>query len=393
MFLRQEDDLEPLKHILAEHDYEYKSPVGRGGFATVHLVRSLRYNQDFCVKCIKNDILTDSLCEIETLMKLSGPNIIKMYEYFSDDKNMYIILEYCPGGSIQQYIKQNGPLPPQKLYHTCAQLLLALKQCHDNKVAHRDIKPGNVLIDSWGRPKLADFGLSNFYSENKESKSFAGSKAYMSPEILHKTAYDPFAADIWALGITFYYLAFGHLPWEGCDRNELELQISLGMIKIPNTPVIDNEFIIAIRRMTQVKASHRATFEMLFEFQIFKNQIAHIPASSLPPLPKAKTNRFSMPIENSATSREEPVQKTRLLRDRTLNIFPMTSIHDSTSQEQSSCNPPVHKIRSAQSGILPMFTPIKARKTNVSQLLKCITPQPLDGTHCIDMKPRLLNVI
>lgn len=277
----EDERLERVKTTLSNHMYEYLRPIGRGGFASVHLVHSIRYNQEFAAKLIDiNNINNRS--EINTLMQLNGPNVIKMYETFEDDTYLYIILEYCEGGSFADFIREHGPLPREKLYRVCAKLIETLQQCHEKKIAHRDIKPANVLIDAWGRPKLADFGLAQFYSDDREGINFSGSKPYMSPELIMKTEYNPFAADVWALGITFYFFAYGRLPWSYADRKELENQVVMGMINYPYEPTYESNFIQCLRGMTSVHPKNRVTLKFLLQ-QDFLKSVTHngnVPSSS-----------------------------------------------------------------------------------------------------------------
>lgn len=263
-------DLEAISATLRLEGYEVIKKLGKGGFASVYLVKSIKYNQLFAAKVIKNTKKASRLVEIEALLKISGPNIIEMYKFFEDEEYLYIILEYCPGGSLKDYVKENGPIPEQQLYKTCSNLIIALKQCHDKNMAHRDIKPGNILIDAWGRPKLSDFGLSRFYpSKNVEENNFAGSRAFMCPNMLQKMSYNPFDADIWALGITFYFLAYGILPWNLDDEKAFELEIKLGMINFPFEPKYDPSFTYSIRRMIEVNTKKKATLEYLLQQNIF----------------------------------------------------------------------------------------------------------------------------
>lgn len=267
-----DDRRQAILVTLDEYQYDYIKPLGHGGFGSVHLVRSRKYNQNFAAKLIKQSRSHNVKAEIDTLKKLTRSYILKLYEYFEDANYLYIILEYCPGGSLEEYIKANGPIPKHQLFRLCSCLLQALQLCHERNIAHRDIKPGNILIDANYIPKLADFGLSQSYIDEKmESTSFAGSKLYMAPEIVSKTKYDPFSADIWALGLTFYYFAFGRLPWIESDEKGIEMQIKIGAVDIPSRPCYEPEFISALKRMLNVSPKGRAKVDWLLSIPIFQN--------------------------------------------------------------------------------------------------------------------------
>jgi serine/threonine protein kinase len=106
--------------------------------------------------------------EFEVLKKLVHPNIINLYSLLSIDQKDFLVLEYCSEGSLQQLIEKNGPIRPPKLYLYCSQLLSAVSYLHQNKIAHLDIKPSNILLDTYGRLKLADFGISEYADHSKK---------------------------------------------------------------------------------------------------------------------------------------------------------------------------------------------------------------------------------
>ncbi|OHS99423.1 hypothetical protein TRFO_34096 [Tritrichomonas foetus] len=174
---RQDKMMMAIKNTLKEHDYIHIRPIGKGGFSTVHLVLSTRYQEQFVCKVSEGTKSTASEKEIKTLLNLAHPHIINMYEYFYDQSNSYlfIILEYCPGGSLDDVIKANGPLQPKQLYEYCRQTISALSYCHNRGIAHRDIKPANILLDKNGRIQLADFGLSTKYKLLHDSVISSGS--------------------------------------------------------------------------------------------------------------------------------------------------------------------------------------------------------------------------
>jgi 5'-AMP-activated protein kinase catalytic alpha subunit len=149
--------------------------------------------------------------EIDALKSLWHPNIVYLYETFIEIEVLFLVFEYCPGGSLASRL-HGGPMPQSELYPICQQLIAAVQACHSHGLAHLDIKPANVLIDKHGRVKLADFGTA-LIAKGGLSKQTKGTPAFLPPEILQKPAYDPFKADVWSLGVTIYTLAAGKLPW------------------------------------------------------------------------------------------------------------------------------------------------------------------------------------
>lgn len=288
-------DINIIRATLAQNDYVFLRPIGKGGFSSVFLIYSNQYNLEFVLKVSNNYQKSRKfdINEINNLINLDHPNIIRMYKYFTDDRYLYIVLEYCEGGSIKDLIKQKGRIRSPALFNYCQQVLTALKHCHDLQISHNDLKPANILIDKNKRLKLADFGLSKgfssnliqkvsdnsiedeevFFGKNGEilTKHFGGSKAYMAPELFKPDAYDPFKADIWALGVTFYEMATGHLPWKTGDMKELRLSISIGVISFQNVK-LPSAFCNLVHRMIEVNPSKRASLDWLLDQEIFSQQ-------------------------------------------------------------------------------------------------------------------------
>lgn len=211
----QEQEREALNACLEAKQYKFIARVGNGGTATCFLVQSLRYNTNFVVKqMILDDNTMCKECELMALQALNSTNVICMYDYYITEKYLFLFLEYCANGSIQDILRKNGPLKGDTLVIFIRSVLNGIEYIHSQKCAHSDIKPANILIDRYGRVKIADFGLSRVYnSAVPKSHSKAGSLIYMAPEIFIKESYDPFAADIWALGVTFYIVATGKSPF------------------------------------------------------------------------------------------------------------------------------------------------------------------------------------
>jgi serine/threonine protein kinase len=146
-------------------------------------------------------------------MNLQHPNIISLYDHFFLDSYEYMILEYCRNGCLTDEIDATDGkgLTLERFTHVAMQLLSAIEYCHARGIAHRDIKPPNILIDEHRRPKVADFGVS--CAGGTETDAEAGTWAFLAPEVLLKQKTDRTKADIWALGVTFAYMIDTFLPW------------------------------------------------------------------------------------------------------------------------------------------------------------------------------------
>lgn len=173
--------------------------------------------------------------EIETLKILndtqndpSNHNILKYIDSFSNSESVSLVIEYCPGGNLLNYINTVGALDESLAGKIFEQILEAINFCHNVKfIAHRDLKPENILITALPNVKLADFGMSVSVScDTNDSEnnrilctSYGGSVFYSAPEILCKIPFDPIMADIWSLGVILYVMISGTLPWYIDNKN------------------------------------------------------------------------------------------------------------------------------------------------------------------------------
>ncbi|OHT00049.1 hypothetical protein TRFO_33340 [Tritrichomonas foetus] len=165
------------------------------------------------------------------------------------------------------------------------------------------------MIDQYGRIKLADFGLSSKYEEGQNSSEYSGSKPYMAPELFLRTEHDPFLADIWSLGVTFYQMVSGELPWSTGSPKEMEMAISMGMVSFTslNLPC---ELVTMIRGMIEVNVDRRITLDEIIKGPFFTCFI----------LNKSTQNTFSVPGENDSNEIENNNAKSPIPISKSLNI-------------------------------------------------------------------------
>ena len=249
-------ELNKVMSNLALHGYEYVKGLGHGGYSTVHLVHSQKYNESFVCKATirTRDLNAEEHSEIRTLMCLDHPNIIKMYDCWLSDDILFVILEYCSAGSLEHKFRAWDPPTDGQLHMWVTQLLRATCFCHSQGVVHRDIKTGNVLIDNYGRLKLADFGLSTEWDNGKKLRSRCGSLPYMAPEMFKRAPYDPYKADVWALGVMFYKMATGEYP---IDTANIENAIVSECIHIDFEKIKNEKIRELVREMLTVDPNTR----------------------------------------------------------------------------------------------------------------------------------------
>lgn len=192
-------------------------PIAKGSYGVVYYVYHEDYKSNFALKKIPQKLFNQA--EVDILIAFDNPHKVNLYHYYLYENSIYLLMEYCPG-DLTVIFKPKVRIPHDLFVRYIRDVVLSVKCCHDQNIAHCDIKPSNFLVDQYGRVKITDFGLSGKYNENEKSDVFLGTKLFMSPEILNHRAYNPIAADIWALGVTLYYLATRTFPFES-DYEEL----------------------------------------------------------------------------------------------------------------------------------------------------------------------------
>jgi serine/threonine protein kinase len=287
--------LPEISAALSERGYEVLGALGSGRFAQAFEVHSKKYNDRFCAKILDNsssqhdDLKSVYHTEIESLVSLTHPNIITVFDTFEFGDLLCLILEYAENGSLQQKLSEVSSIAVHKLAPIARQMIEALAYCHAEGFSHGDIKPANILLDKYGRPKLADFGLAARYIRGENPKQ-CGSPSYMAPELLAGRARDPFACDVWALGVTLYELAVGTRPFKSGTSKALLQEIALSRLEFPATvPASLRE---AIAQMLSFDPRVRPTMAQLIQMPFFMslklrpNRLSSLTLSFTGPTPR-----------------------------------------------------------------------------------------------------------
>lgn len=275
----------------SKNNYEFSSVLGIGGSSVVFKVKSLNYSSTYFAAKVTPKTNELNVQDFNALKTLSHSYIISVFDYFEDENNFYLILEYCENGSLSSLIKSGQITSKDEMTFYMKKLADVIHFCHSKGIAHRDIKPSNVLLDSYGRPKLIDFGIcemlyfntdntqnddNSYYLARKKGnvktiRKFFGSAPYLAPEIVLKETYDPFASDVWSLGVTFYELVTGSLPWSTQSEKILNDAICQASISFPNS--VPNPMQQLIRLMIQVDPASRPTMKSIAGCSLFQVEI------------------------------------------------------------------------------------------------------------------------
>ena len=203
--------------------------LGKGGYGKVFRVKNKTTNKFFaCKKLSKLNInnLEKLQNEIDILMKMDHPNIIKLYEVFESENSLYLIMEECNGGElfdrILHRINTNNMYTEREACLLIKQIIGAIEYCHNNGIVHRDLKPENLLYLKKGTEennpiKIADFGLSQSMNLKQMLTTKVGSSYYVPPEILAGNYNEK--CDIWSIGVILYILLSGEPPFNGPNDN------------------------------------------------------------------------------------------------------------------------------------------------------------------------------
>ena len=207
--------------------------IGQGAFSNVYLCENNVDKKNYACKLIpkktvhENGVGLDVIYnEISIHEKIIHPNIVRMYNHYENDENIYCFLEYIEGETLYSKIKSNSAgLNEREAFKIFSQIIKAIKFLHNNKIIHRDIKLENFLIKKEKNKeiiKLCDFGWSvQLTDEMPKRVTTCGTFEYMSPELINEEPYD-YCIDVWALGVLLYELLHGKTPFSSSDNNDFE---------------------------------------------------------------------------------------------------------------------------------------------------------------------------
>uniref|UniRef100_A0A663FH87 Maternal embryonic leucine zipper kinase n=1 Tax=Aquila chrysaetos chrysaetos TaxID=223781 RepID=A0A663FH87_AQUCH len=219
--------------------YELHETIGTGGFAKVKLARHLLTAEKVAIKIMDKAALGDDLprvkIEIDAMKNLSHQHICRLYQVIETSKKIFMVLEYCPGGELFDYIISKDRLSEEEARVFFRQIVSAIAYVHGKGYAHRDLKPENLLIDKEHNLKLIDFGLC---AKPKGGLDYhlntcCGSPAYAAPELIQGKAYIGSEADIWSMGVLLYALLCGFLPFDDANVMVTYKKIMRGKYSIP----------------------------------------------------------------------------------------------------------------------------------------------------------------
>lgn len=211
--------------------YEIIKSIGEGGMANVYLGYDEILDRDVAVKVLRGDLSNDEKFvrrfqrEALSASSLSHPNIVEMYDVGEDNGLYYIVMEYVEGKTLKQLLKRRGNLTLSEAIDIMLQLTDGMAHAHDSYIIHRDLKPQNIMIQDDGQVKITDFGIAMALNSTQltQTNSVMGSVHYLPPEQASGKG-STIKSDIYSLGIIFYELLTGKLPFKGDNAVEIALK-------------------------------------------------------------------------------------------------------------------------------------------------------------------------
>jgi eukaryotic-like serine/threonine-protein kinase len=214
--------------------YRLTSLLGRGGMSEVWLAEDLELDRRVAVKVLAataNRLRLER--EARAYAACSDSNVARVYDYGEAEDRPYIVLEYLPGGTLEERFTADAPLPDADTTRIAAEIAAGMAHAHACGLVHRDLKPANILFDAEGRAKIADFGIAHATDASTltETGTILGTAAYASPEQATGQSATP-ASDVYSFGVILFRMLTGHLPFAA--TNAMELLVKHAQVEAPD---------------------------------------------------------------------------------------------------------------------------------------------------------------
>ena len=212
--------------------YEVQEEIARGGMGVLYRALDRKLNRQVAIKLLHAQFSGDPtfserfLREARHMARLDHENIIRIHAVEEEQGSLYLVMEYFPGKDLRHFIRSPERMSLRQTVTTCLQVINALAYAHEQGIIHRDIKPGNIMLDKHGKTKLGDFGIAAAMDEASitSTGSIIGTPEYMSPEQARGRRLDG-RSDLYSLGMVLYEMLVGHTPYRDLPQTALLAQL------------------------------------------------------------------------------------------------------------------------------------------------------------------------
>ncbi|PYH94449.1 kinase-like protein [Aspergillus ellipticus CBS 707.79] len=286
------------KDLRTVGNYTLGRLIGKGSFGKVYLASHKLTNGSKVVLKSSSKEDRNLAREIHHHRQFLHPHIAHLYEVIVTEKLVWLVLEYCPGDELYNYLLRHGPLPVDKVKRIFTQLVGAVAYVHSKSCVHRDLKLENILLDKHENVKLCDFGFTREY-EGKASylQTFCGTVCYSAPEMLKGEKYAGEKVDVWSLGIILYALLAGELPFDEDDDQVTKARI------LTEEPVFNEKFPDDAKALINLLLSKRPLIRPGLDEILAHPFLAEHAPEQLAILKIPRPAAFSTPLERTTLQR------------------------------------------------------------------------------------------
>lgn len=284
--------------VVGDFEYSKKDLIGHGAFAVVFKGRHRKKTDwEVAIKSINKKNLSKSQIllgkEIKILKELQHENIVALYDVQEMPNSVFLVMEYCNGGDLADYLQAKGTLSEDTIRIFLQQIAAAMRILHSKGIIHRDLKPQNILLSYANRRKssitgirikIADFGFARYLQSNMMAATLCGSPMYMAPEVIMSQHYDA-KADLWSIGTVIYQCLVGKPPFQANSPQDLRMFYEKNRNLIPSVPRETSAYLAdLLLGLLQRNQKDRMDFEAFFSHP-FLDQVSTVKKSCPVPVP------------------------------------------------------------------------------------------------------------
>ncbi|CAD8067257.1 unnamed protein product [Paramecium primaurelia] len=238
--IKEQDQESDKQRQIGDYLLGWFKTLGLGTFGLVKLAIHQITQEKVAIKILEKSKIIDVADvervsrEIHILKLIRHKHVIQLYEIIETKKYIFLVMEFCDGGELFDYIVKHQKLSEIEACKFIQELISGIEYIHKLNIVHRDLKPENLLLDYQKSLKIVDFGLSNTYKQGEQLKTACGSPCYAAPEMIQGNKYNSLLVDIWSCGVILFASICGYLPFEDVNTSALYKKILNGEYKIPN---------------------------------------------------------------------------------------------------------------------------------------------------------------